>query len=266
MKMRVDLSWELLRHQDKDPRRDHTRNRPHQQRPVAESWGNPRLAAVLPALLGLILVRDGHYPRFLPTADGLRLGVICRKKCPGCRTRFSLLPNDVVPLHSCGLPLICCRLRASLACVPDRNEAFYHQHGLLPDDNIDISWTDRVNENLLSPTNHVFRGWRLKWPRRAQAWLSRLLLACVFAGCDLKSKLATELQQFSGCPATMRALPMAAALVALVQEGRAQDSFQTAVFLLACSPAHKSQLVSGRPPPYYAGDLELSPQLRHLNA
>jgi hypothetical protein len=213
------------------------------------------MAAQLPTLLGLIVVRDGHYPRYLPTAAGPEPGVIYRKKCPGCLTRYSLLPNDVVPLHGHSLGLMCNRLRASLEGRPySRSRAFYEENELLLDDDLeDESWADRLENQ-----HRLFRSWRRRFGARAQAWMQRLLLACIFAGCDLKGRFAELVQVFSGCPEALRPLALATGLVALLQEKSARDALPTTVLLLACSASHKPSLAAGRPPPHYGGDLELT--------
>lgn len=215
------------------------------------------MASQLPALHGLIVVRDGHYPRYLPTESASqRRGVIYRKKCPGCLTRYSLLPNDVVPLHSHSLQLMCGRLRASLEGQADRSRAFYQENELLLDDgHHDESWTDSLDSQYPSP--RLFRSWRRKLGVRAQAWMHRLLLACIFAGCDLKGRLAEVVQVFAGCSEPLRPLALAAGLVALQQQKSAWDSLPRTVLLLACSASHKPSLAAGRPPPHYGGDLEL---------
>lgn len=239
-----------------DPRRDHNRYQRVQQGHARESNPTLGMASELPALHGLIVVRDGDYPRFLEGDAGLTLGVIFRKKCQGCGTRFSLLPNDVAPLHSAPLTLICNRLRASLEGCSDRSEAFYQEQGLLPDDNNNgESWSDRLEDQCPSP--RLFRCWRRKLGARAQAWMHRLLLACIFAGCDLKSRYAELVQVFAGCQDSLRPLALAAGLVALLQEKSAWDALPTTVLLLACSASHKPSLAAGRPPPHYGGDLEL---------
>lgn len=165
--------------------------------------------------------------------------------------------------------LICSRLRASLEGQPDRSQAFYEEHGLIPDEAPfeefqpalkAVSWSDRLNDKPLCPSHQLFRHWRRKWPLRAQAWLQRLLLACIFSGCDLKARLGESLQGFAACPESMRALPLAAGLVGLLQEKPAWASFSTTVFLLGCASSHKIFRAAGRPPPHYGGDLEL-PQL-----
>lgn len=184
------------------------------------------------------------------------MGVIFRKKCPGCLTRYSLLPNDVVPLHTHSLDLICSRLRASLEGQVDRSQSFYKENELLPDDDTHSqSWSDSLDSQY--PSHLVFRSWRRKFGARAQVWMHRLLLACVFVGCDLKVRFAEGVQAFAGCPEALRALALTTGLVAMMQERTASDSLRSTVLLLACSASHKPILTAGRPPPHYGGDLEL---------
>jgi hypothetical protein len=220
----------------------------------------------LPALpklrLGLTLVRNGTYPRLFPLQTGLERGVVHRKKCPSCKTQFSLLPNDIAPLHSYGLPLICSRLAATLDGQPHASRHFYEQHQPVPDASIDEdlrgqSWSDRMSENPPCPSPQLFRRWSLKWPSRAQEWLDSLLLGCLNSGCDLKGKLAQRLAGFLLCPEAMRALPLAAGMVCLLLPEEA-DWFQAAVRLLAFSPSHKNFRAAGRPPPHYGGALKLT--------
>jgi hypothetical protein len=225
------------------------------------------VAPHLSNLLGLTLVRNGDYPRLLPLESHLVECSICRKKCSGCRISFSLLPNDVVPLHSYGLQLISDRVRASLAGQPDKSREFYEIHELLPDEPEipsglkATSWSDRLNDEPPRPSPQLFSHWRRKWSAQATAWLRQLLLACLLVGADLKGKLADRLLEFYGCPKSMRAVPFAIGLVSLLHGSDAALPISRTVFLLGCRPSHKICRAAGRPPPQYGGDLELgSPQ------
>lgn len=221
------------------------------------------MAAELPSLQGLSVVRNGHYPRFLPVAPRPEKDLVYRKKCLGCRTNFTLLPNDVIPLHSYGAHLIGSRLEASLAGDADRSQSFYQRHQLIPDEDPQpphslkaISWSDRLNDKALRPSHQLFRHWRRKWSRCSRAWLHRLLLACIFAGCDLKVRLGELLEVYVDCPDPMRSVPLALGLVSLLQGQPVASSLATTVLLLGCSSSHKICRAAGRPPPHYGGDLE----------
>lgn len=183
-----------------------------------------------------------------------------RKKCPSCKTRFTLLPADVVPLHSYGLKIISARLRVSLEGKADRCKEFYEQHGLIPDEANEeplVSWSDQLNSEPLRPSHQLFRHWRRKWASQAQAWLHCLLLACLYAGCDLRQHLARQLEDFCLVPPSLNALALAVGLKSLIQEDSAWNSFTDTVFLLSFTPAHKILRADGRPPPQYGGAREL---------
>lgn len=228
------------------------------------------MAPSLSPLPVLKLARDGSYPRYLPVSFPPTQEEVHRKWCSGCCTSFVLLPNDVVPNHKYGLELIWARLTASLAGLPDHSYVFYEEQGLLLGElpaeeraspTRAMSWSDRLNAEPLRPSPQLFRHWRLKWPSRAQAWLLRLLLACIHACCDLKVQLGESLKDCIDCPEGMWPLLLATGMVALLQEESAETALPATVFLLGCSASHKISRVSGRPPPHYRGDLEF-PQLR----
>jgi hypothetical protein len=164
------------------------------------------------------------------------------------------------------LRLICSRLAASLGGHSDRSREFYEDQGLIPDETSTEaplarkakSWSDRLHERAPIPSPQLFHHWRRKWPLRAHLWLHRLTYACIFAGCDLKTRLGQSLLSFTACPESMRSLPLAAGLVGLLQEKPISVAFPTTVTLLGCNPSHKICLAAGRPPPHYGGDLELT--------
>lgn len=224
----------------------------------------------MPPLPALKLARDGSYPRYLPVSFPPTKEVVHRKWCSGCRTCFVLLPNDVVPNHKYGLQLIWARLAASLAGQPDHSRVFYEEQGILlgelsAEERVNptkaMSWSDQLNAESLRPSPQLFRHWRLKWPSRAQTWLLRLLLACIYACCDLKVQFGESLKDYVDCPKDMWPLLLAAGMVALLQEESAEAALPATVFLLGCSSSHKISRVSGRPPLHYRVDLEF-PQLR----
>lgn len=224
------------------------------------------MAAKLSPLLGLTLVRDGDYRRHFWVCRRFEIGVVIRKKCRNCGVRFSLLPNDVIPMHSYGLSLIQSRLQASLEGVADRSRAFYKDHQLLPDDLLaeeaqppTLSWSDQLNDEPLRPSHQLFASWRRKWPRRAQVWLHLLLLACIHIGADLSSAFAQKLQNLAECPLPMRSFAHAVGLISLLRDESAKSAFAPTIVLLACRPAHKNFRAVGRPPPYLWGALEFNP-------
>lgn len=216
------------------------------------------MAPLLPALPGLTLVRNGSYSRLLSTTGGPSRELIFRKKCPGCRTGFSLLPNDVVPLHSYGLPLVSARLHATICGDSLRSRQFYADRNLVPDDIEfqDVSWSDRLNQQPLRPAHQLFARWSRKWRRGAQEWLQVLLFACIFAGCDLKKLLADDPAGLMRCPADLRPIALAAGLIALLRQQPLSSTFPSAMLVLSCAPSHKRFRVAGRPPPQYGGELE----------
>jgi hypothetical protein len=212
-------------------------------------------------LLGLALVRNGTYRRLFELEGGLHQSVVHRKKCPRFKMQFSLLPNDVVPLHSYGLPLISSRLTATLAGQPHGSRDFYEQHCPVPDETAveglrGQSWSDRMSESLPCPSPQLFRRWSRKWPFRAHEWLECLLLACLCVGGDLKGTLGQRLASYLLCPEPLRPLPIAAGMFSLLSEDA--DWFSGAVRLLAFRPSHTIFRAAGRQPPHYGGALRLT--------
>lgn len=225
------------------------------------------MAPSLPALPVARLARNSSYPRLLPTSSLPDSGRVFRKRCSGCRTNFTLLPNDVAPGHSYGLELIVARLTASLQGESDRSQRFYDRQNLIPDEpeqqteeatGRGTSWSDRLNARPLRPSHRLFSYWRSKWATRGQSWLPWLLLASLLSKCDLKSRFAESLTCFGNCPPELRPLAIASGLVALHRREPVWTSLTRTIFLVSCRPSHKIARAAGRPPPQYGGDLELS--------
>lgn len=207
---------------------------------------------------GLRLVKNGGYLRQLDLDAGFTPARIFRKLCRGCHTSFTLLPNDVVPLHSFGLTLIAARVEASLRGVPDRDQQFYRERGLIPDEPEfeNVSWSDRLNDKPLRPSHRLFAGWRRKWGLLSRPWLVALLSACIYMGCDLRTQLGHSLQAMTRCPESLRSLALAAGLLGLLRDESAWSALPAAIRLTACRPSHKRARAGGRPPPQYGGALE----------
>lgn len=207
---------------------------------------------------GLRLVKNGGYLRQLDLDGGPRPARIFRKYCPGCHTGFTLLPNDVVPLHSYGLAFIAARVEASLRGVPDRDRQFYRERDLIPDEPEfeNVSWSDRLNDKPLRPSHRLFANWRKKWGLRSRPWLVALLSACIYLGCDLRTQLGESLETMTRCPESMRPLAIAVGLLGLLREASAWSVLPAAIQLTACRPSHKLARAGGRPPPQYGGALE----------
>lgn len=224
------------------------------------------MAAVLSSLPGLRLVRNGGYARRFPEANGFAKSLVYRKRCQRCRVNFSLLPNDMVPLHSYGLQLISDRLRATANGVGDRSQKFYVSQGLFSDEVNDnykpgargMAWSDRLNDRPLRPAHQLFRAWRRKWAAAAVARLRELLLACILVGCDLKSQLGKSLEQFADCSPSARSLLLSVGLIALLREETVIEAWPWATLLLGHTSSHKSFRAAGRPPPQYGGHLKFN--------
>lgn len=223
------------------------------------------MAPTLSTLPVARLARNSSYPRLLPTSSLPESGRVFRKRCAGCRTNFTLLPNDVAPGHSYGLKLIVARLAASLEGEPDRSQRFYDQQNLIPDEleqqpnetmGKGASWSDRLNARPLRPSHRLFSHWRSKWAVRGQFWLPWLLLASLLARCDLKTRFTESLTCFENCPLQLRPLAIAVGLVALHRRESVWTSLARTIFLVGCRPSHKIARAAGRPPPQYGGDLE----------
>lgn len=245
--------------------RDPNRFQPVQQCLPGERPFDRPVAPSLPALPVARLARNSSYPRLLPTSPLPDAGRVFRKRCSGCGTNFTLLPNDVAPGHSYGLELIAARLAASLEGEPDRSQRFYDRQNLIPDEpdqskeeqtGRGTSWSDRLNARPLRPSHRLFSHWRSKWAIRGQSWLPWLLLASLLSRCDLKMRFAESLTCFENCPAQLRPLAIAVGLVALHRRETVWTSLTRTVFLVGCRPSHKIARAAGRPPPQYGGDLE----------
>jgi len=224
------------------------------------------MATLLPTLLGLRLVRNGSYSRRFPESTGYAESLVYRKKCQRCRVNFSLLPNDIIPLHSYGSHLICDRLEAYANGISGRSQEFYVSRGLVPDGGDDheqkagrgTSWSDRLTDSPLQPSHHLFRQWRRKWAASAGRCLGGLLKACILIGGDLKSKLGLSLEKFSQCSPSVRSLLLSAGLIALLREESVLEAWPMTVLLLGHSPSHKSFRAAGRSPPQYGGHLKFN--------
>jgi hypothetical protein len=207
---------------------------------------------------GLRLVKNGSYLRQLDLDGGPGPARIFRKCCAGCHTSFTLLPNDVVPLHTYSLRFIAARVEASLRGVADRDRQFYEERGLIPDepDFQNVSWSDRLNDKPLRPSHRLFARWRGKWAMCSRPWLFALLSACIYVGCDLRTQLGQSLEAMTRCPELMSPLALAAGLMGLLRDESAWTALPAVIRLTACRPSHKPARAGGRPPPQYGGALE----------
>ncbi len=225
-----------------------------------------------PLCLSRNLVLNGGYLRLLTILLLPEEAWVYRKKCPGCLQSFTLLPADVMPLHSYGQRLIAHRILACLDGIPLRSRLFYQQSGLVPTvsegDSIEVggrgrSWSDLLDSEGFAPSYQLFHYWRSKFSRRAQLWIPGLLIACILGGCDLRKRLGESLSDFRACPVDLHPVLLAAGLVGLLQEQPVRLSVASTLQLLcgSTSRSHKPLRAAGRPPPHCGGDLESS-QLR----
>lgn len=207
------------------------------------------------------MTRNGGYDRYFEIERRLQLCWVYRKKCPRCLISFSLLPDDVLPLHSYGLELIRDRVLACLDGIPLRSRDFYVDKGLLPEDEESDaeSWSDRLESEPLTPSHQLFQAWRVKFARRSDVWIKLLLVACIVAGCDLRSRLGKSLANFQRTPVDLHGFLLAAGLVGLLQGASVRGSLGQTLWILSGSntTSHKILRALGRPPPQYGGDLEL---------
>lgn len=203
--------------------------------------------------------KNGSYWRLLSLDRRLVLERIFRKQCRQCRATFSLLPDDVVPLHSYGRDVIADRLVASLRGLPLRSRDFYEEQGLLPDDApaADEAWTDWVDANPLAPTVQTLGTWGAKFGRLAENWLRLLLWGCIYAGAAIDTRFAASLAAYPQCPKRLHALALSAALMGNLLGKPIEVCLRERLGLLACRPSsHKTSRAFGRPPPQYGGSLE----------
>jgi len=190
-------------------------------------------------------------------------GWLYRKFCRKCKQSFTLLPDDVLPLHSYGMELIVDRLMAGIDGISLRSFSFYEEAGLVPfgckeRHQEGISWSDLLEAEPLNPSYQLFHQWQKRFSERAQSWLRCLLVACVLAGCDLHVCLGESLESFGKCPKGLHPLLLATGLVGLLQERPVRLCLGETVRLLCGSQigTHKPLRAAGRPPPQYGGDLD----------
>ena len=210
------------------------------------------------------LTKNGGYSRLL-TLDKLpEPAEIYKKYCENCRLSFTLLPEDVLPLHSYGLEFVSARVMASIDGVSLRSRDFYEKMGLAPVAAADepngggLSWSDYLELEPLTPSYQLFHRWRQRFSQRAQVWLRWLMVACVMGGCDLRTRLGESLEEFGKCPEDLYALLLAAGLVGLLQDRPVRLCFGDTLRLLcgAIPGSPKLLRAAGRPPPHYGRDLE----------
>lgn len=157
------------------------------------------------------LVRDGGYPRWIPTTGGQStLGRIYRKWCSRCGVSFSLLP-DFIPKglrYSC--LLVADWLWEALKGTSCRSRAFLERHEVpVPDEEPGQSWTYLLDSARTQPGYQLLARWVTRFSARALTALPTLMTACIVLGCDLRA----EADRFSGMvSAPARAFPIAVAL------------------------------------------------------
>ena len=173
------------------------------------------------------------------------------------------MPEDVLPLHSYGMKLICDRVMAGIDGASLRSESFYEEAGLIPAGYTEgqeqgTSWSDLLESEPLTPSYQLFHQWEKRLSRRAQLWLRWLAVACVLAGCDLRARLGENLESFGKCPKNLRPLLLAVGLVSLLQNRPVRVCLGETLRLLCGSliGTHKPLRAAGRPPPQYGGDLD----------
>lgn len=205
--------------------------------------------------------KNGDYERLLTVDRQPELSPIYRKWCGGCGTHFSLLPCDVVPLHSYRADFMAARLVASLLGEPLRSRSFYESQGLVPVDapaaGSDQSWTDWLDSNPITPSGQTFLSWGVKFGRSSASWLRLLIWSCIHVGASLEKRLGTILVSFSQCPSTLNPLGISGGALSLLLGKPVEVCIRERLPLLACRPpSHKPLRASGRPPPQYGGSLE----------
>ena len=196
--------------------------------------------------------------------DGPQSARICRKWCETCQLSFTLLPEDVLPLHSYGLGFIDARLMACADGQPLRSRDFYEQHGAVAKTNAEeraaeeFSWSEQLEMEPVNPSHQLFLYWRRKFAARAQVWLHYLLAACILSGCDLRVRLGKSLEGFRKCPPELYPLLLSAGLVGLLQDRPVRSCLGDTLWLLcgANTGSHKILQAPGRPSPHYGQSLE----------
>lgn len=187
-----------------------------------------------------------------------------RKWCGSCRRSFTLMPDDVLPLHSYGVELVGDRLMACIDGASLRSRDFYELKGLAapasPEERVvgDFSWSDQLELEPLTPSYQLFHQWRRSFSLRARLWLYWLLAACLLSGCDLRTRLGESLESFNQCPKDLYPLLLSVGLIGLLQDQPVRSCLGQTLRLLCGSSigSRKNLQAPGRPPPHYGQDLE----------
>ncbi len=164
------------------------------------------------------LSRNGSYIRWIPVGGKEeRREIIYRRKCAGCRRSFSLLPQDVLPGHRHSLELVAAGLWRGLNGDSARSRSFFEEElGIRQPPDDPTSWTDFLDSLDPPPRPEPSRlqGW-MRWAdRRALAWLGPLAVACLDAGCQLRSDLRDVMQPLAGATVCSAALALVLGLFA----------------------------------------------------
>jgi hypothetical protein len=211
------------------------------------------------------LVKNGGYSRLLTVTLLPKDAWIYRKWCPGCRQSFTLLPEDVMPLHSYGQSSMSHGILACINGVAQPSPEYCETGCLLPVKGEEAGPGDAPLVELkegetFTPSYQLFQLWRQKFARSAHLLLPGLLMACILAGCDLRKRLGESLSSFNACPTDLRPLLLAAGLVGLLREQAVSDCLAPTLRLLCgtTSRSHKPSAAAARPPPNVGQTLDTS--------
>lgn len=199
------------------------------------------------------LARNGSYPRGIPVDGATRPGWIYRKHCSRCKTSFSLLPDFVLPHHRYGVVLVVDWLKDCLQGAPCRSCEFLDRHGIeRPAEDSQTCYSDVLDDERTRPGYQLLNTWARKFSDRCLGALPRLVMACVFLGCDLKTRLGEHLRRLAIRSPRVWPLGLALGLVLSVREayGCPPGPLAEPLTLLLGLLSHERRRAPGEVPSY----------------
>lgn len=208
------------------------------------------------------LARNGNYRRRFSKRDGEpRPGPVYRRKCSRCRTSYSLLPDSALAGHTHGRDRVALWLHLSLDGESFRSRRFFGVELGIQQPADDPSWTDHLDSRSPRPAPSRLRAWTRQANRRALTWLAPLALACLAAGCRLRSGLREAMEPLSEAPHRAAPLALVLGLLAWLRSAPPDlELMKALVTLLSHSPprvSHDTSRALSRPSGYAAAYLDL---------
>lgn len=202
------------------------------------------------------LWNNGSYSRHFPTGvpGETVLVLIFRKLCPGCRTSFSLHPEQLLKRQRYSLGFVAAWLWAFLHGTSFRARSFLESHSVqLPIDDAKMSWSDSLDYpgQRTRPGYQLLRYWSVLFCSRARLLLPELTQAFI------QSRLTRELAEGWQGPEQARSLQLAWLLWSTMWRSRSpvpdidtQEAFRQLVRFLAKAPSHNVRRAVGGCYPY----------------